>query len=556
MSYPKQEVIPPMPYENCSENSDLVQAMSMMMDISRLEQIVLSNRESINKVGWNGMLPLHHAVLKGRFDLLQLLVRYGAEVNCVNNFFETPLHYACRRGGLQMVHFLLQNGADVNAVDKAGRSLMHFAAIGGNSLMLHYLGSHTSLSYETRDAKGENALHICCQHGHYIAAMHLLKNDRIDPSSGDLKGTTPLHIVCEKGHGQLAWLILQTGKRGLLWIQNDAGQTPVDLAKSGKSNLYATLKGYTEKNITFPRRGANFKWYYLVILPSVWVAIMLTFLALFHKYLGGFFGLVLSFALVFFVAQQSHRINHISRRPNPIFMGAFVGGIFHCAFAQYLTIMPRMWPCPTVFVFTTLLSTIGVYLLWHLLFSDPGIDRESKICPTSLRQITILDIAEGRCPEGKYCVFSEKIHGDRTKFCRICENPMLEMDHHCIFLNTCVAKKNHLQFIVFILVVMLMQAVFSFSVLNLVARLDSLDVELGDPLTPYIFHLFKHDPSLFVLLLLCILSFMWETCLVAAQLSVVMRGKTTYFAQIDPHSSIKISYKQMLRNLLDFALRH
>jgi hypothetical protein len=61
--------------------------------------------------------PLHDAVQRGLFNMAELLISLGADVNSKEeDQRRTPLHRAVAGGQIRMVNFLLSKGADVNAV--------------------------------------------------------------------------------------------------------------------------------------------------------------------------------------------------------------------------------------------------------------------------------------------------------------------------------------------------------------------------------------------------------------------------------------------------------
>ena len=58
--------------------------------------------------------PLHLAILRGWQDGLELLLKYGANINGTGEYKNSPLHLAVRKKNIEAVEFLLKNGADLN----------------------------------------------------------------------------------------------------------------------------------------------------------------------------------------------------------------------------------------------------------------------------------------------------------------------------------------------------------------------------------------------------------------------------------------------------------
>ncbi|KAG2907465.1 hypothetical protein PC119_g17368 [Phytophthora cactorum] len=63
-----------------------------------------------------------------QLEMAKLLIEYGADVNAANTATATPLHHAMRRYDFDLVDFLLANGADVNQRNRFGDTPLHQAA--------------------------------------------------------------------------------------------------------------------------------------------------------------------------------------------------------------------------------------------------------------------------------------------------------------------------------------------------------------------------------------------------------------------------------------------
>lgn len=68
-----------------------------------------------NTMSWHHVTILHDMAQKGNIPKAELLVKYGADINPVDEEYQsTPLGMAARWGQVEMVNYLLKQGADPN----------------------------------------------------------------------------------------------------------------------------------------------------------------------------------------------------------------------------------------------------------------------------------------------------------------------------------------------------------------------------------------------------------------------------------------------------------
>lgn len=82
---------------------------------------------------------LHSAVAKENFELCQLLITNGADINAVQTQNVTALQSAAHRGDLKLVQLLVENGADVNMKMDNGESAISLARNEGHEKVVDYL---------------------------------------------------------------------------------------------------------------------------------------------------------------------------------------------------------------------------------------------------------------------------------------------------------------------------------------------------------------------------------------------------------------------------------
>jgi ankyrin repeat protein len=70
-----------------------------------------------------GRSPLHYAVFNnypGQIRMIQQLLMYGANINCLDENRRTPLHFAAMEGRSNIIPLLVQNGAGAGLKDYQG----------------------------------------------------------------------------------------------------------------------------------------------------------------------------------------------------------------------------------------------------------------------------------------------------------------------------------------------------------------------------------------------------------------------------------------------------
>ena len=68
-----------------------------------------------NTMSWHHVTILHDMAQRGFLDKAELLVKHGAEINAIEEEYQsTPLGMASRWGHIEMVDYLINQGADIN----------------------------------------------------------------------------------------------------------------------------------------------------------------------------------------------------------------------------------------------------------------------------------------------------------------------------------------------------------------------------------------------------------------------------------------------------------
>jgi ankyrin repeat protein len=83
-------------------------------------EYIMARGMGANTMSWQHVTLLHDMAQRGLLNKAELLVRYGAELNPIDEAYQsTPLGMAARWGRTELVEFLLKKGADPNLAGAA-----------------------------------------------------------------------------------------------------------------------------------------------------------------------------------------------------------------------------------------------------------------------------------------------------------------------------------------------------------------------------------------------------------------------------------------------------
>ncbi|KAK6192984.1 hypothetical protein LQW54_012929 [Pestalotiopsis sp. IQ-011] len=140
--------------------------------------------------------PLQQAIAKGDGSMVELLLRYEADVNCMNGNYDTLLNDAIWQPGLSLdvVKLLIRDEADIQKRGLKGRLPVHIAAISGRDDVMGFL-----LSKQTdvciKDDDGISPLLYGLTYNHSSVVKLLLSEGTYDLGEADPKGQTPLILA-------------------------------------------------------------------------------------------------------------------------------------------------------------------------------------------------------------------------------------------------------------------------------------------------------------------------------------------------------------------------
>jgi len=190
--------------------------------------------------------PLHLACFFISKDIINLLIKYGGNINIKNNKGYTPLNYTCYYyGQVDIIKLLIDCGANLHIPDNDGNTPF-ISACGLSSLevvkLLHnytkniniknkfgetplmficgiYYDKIENIKYliecgadlNITNSKGNTPLLELCQYSNKYEYIPILVKNGVDINKTNNKGETALLITCKRGYYYMAKMLVQCG---------------------------------------------------------------------------------------------------------------------------------------------------------------------------------------------------------------------------------------------------------------------------------------------------------------------------------------------------------
>lgn len=110
----------------------------------------------------DGLLPIHSAIVAGRYEVVLEFLSAGVDVNVTTsaqNGEATGLHLAAAHGEFELLEFLFDRGADTSVIDRRGMTVLHHACASGNDkIALHLIDGGLDWALEVGDVENVRPL--------------------------------------------------------------------------------------------------------------------------------------------------------------------------------------------------------------------------------------------------------------------------------------------------------------------------------------------------------------------------------------------------------------
>ncbi|MEQ2157719.1 hypothetical protein GOODEAATRI_004652 [Goodea atripinnis] len=156
---------------------------------------------------------LYLLVLEGHLHMATLVIeKGGVPLESRDSEGRTALHVASWQGSVEIVDLLLKHGANPNAQDTEGRPPMHSVAWTGHNKVGHRLLASNSVNIDLPCHQGATALSIAAQEGH-VNIVKMLLEKGANPNHIDKYGRSPVKVAAKHGHATVVRLLESYGAK-------------------------------------------------------------------------------------------------------------------------------------------------------------------------------------------------------------------------------------------------------------------------------------------------------------------------------------------------------
>ena len=147
-------------------------------DLSSVEDALATDSSIINQVSSDGFPPLSLACYFGQGTIATYLIEAGADLHATatNGTNIQALHAAVARNDYQMCELLLQKGAEVNALQTQSVTALHSAVHRGNIALVKLLMEHGA-NKEGKMDNGDTPISIAEREGHKDILEYFHQNE-------------------------------------------------------------------------------------------------------------------------------------------------------------------------------------------------------------------------------------------------------------------------------------------------------------------------------------------------------------------------------------------
>ena len=190
----------------------------------------LSAVKTALEAGRRDDLAFDLAVSRNQVEMVEAFLKHGADPNFSTTPDSTPLGVAAFSGSNEIVDLLLKAGADLQAVDSGGQTVLSTACMspGNNKTVALLLAA--GANPKKADNSGATPLHFCAMFGD-AEILNTLLDAGVDVNAVDDSGLTPLMYSTAEGDDDIDKLKLLIKAGADLDARDERGRSALDMSK-------------------------------------------------------------------------------------------------------------------------------------------------------------------------------------------------------------------------------------------------------------------------------------------------------------------------------------
>ena len=178
-------------------------------DTSAVRRQLRQNASLVNEK-WDTETALHVACRKGYHDIVEVLLKYGADIGVQTDCrYETSLYLAAKFGHFKVVQ-LITSIEDFDINDSCGLSALYGAVRYGWTNIVKYLMTK-NIDMNTSLSSGHTPLTLCAKYGHSETIDLILKSGECGPNDEDGRGNSPLFLAIRNQQRRVVHTLLKRG---------------------------------------------------------------------------------------------------------------------------------------------------------------------------------------------------------------------------------------------------------------------------------------------------------------------------------------------------------